>query len=101
MKNLPRCSWLLAVLLFASSVEAASTLRCGSTLVSLDDRTVEVESKCGAPASKMQSGYERSGPVNRRVELPVEEWVYGPSNGMFQYLKFVGNRLVMIDSKRN
>jgi hypothetical protein len=89
---------LLAVFDTAS---AASTMRCASNLVSLNERTVQVQQKCGVPASKAQMGYERSGPVNRRVELPVEEWVYGPSNGMSHYLKFVGNRLVQIDSSRN
>lgn len=93
------CAPLLLAL--CDTAGAASTMRCGSTLVSLNDRTVQVEQKCGAPASKAQIGYERSGPINRRVELPIEEWVYGPSNGMSQYLKFVGSRLVEIESSRN
>jgi len=88
-------------LALCNTASAASTMRCGSALVSLNDRTVQVEQKCGAPASKAQTGYERSGPINRRVELPIEEWVYGPSNGMSQYLKFVGSRLVQIESSRN
>lgn len=89
------------ILALCNTASAASTMRCGSALVSLNDRTVQVEQKCGAPASKAQTGYERSGPINRRVELPIEEWVYGPSNGMSQYLKFVGSRLVQIESSRN
>lgn len=93
------CATLLLAL--CNTASAASTMRCGSTLVSLNDRTVQVEQKCGAPASKAQTGYERSGPINRRVELPIEEWVYGPSNGMSQYLKFVGSLLVQIESSRN
>ncbi|MBD8483677.1 DUF2845 domain-containing protein [Pseudomonas coleopterorum] len=93
------CATLLLAL--CNTASAASTMRCGSALVSLNDRTVQVEQKCGAPASKAQTGYERSGPINRRVELPIEEWVYGPSNGMSQYLKFVGSRLVEIESSRN
>jgi len=93
------CATLLLAL--CNTASAASTMRCGSALVSLNDRTVQVEQKCGAPASKAQTGYERSGPINRRVELPIEEWVYGPSNGMSQYLKFVGSRLVQIESSRN
>ncbi len=93
------CATLLLAL--CNTASAASTMRCGSALVSLNDRTVQVEQKCGTPASKAQTGYERSGPINRRVELPIEEWVYGPSNGMSQYLKFVGSRLVQIESSRN
>ncbi|MFW9338763.1 DUF2845 domain-containing protein [Glaesserella parasuis] len=33
-------------------------------------------------------------------EVIVEEWVYGPSHGMYQYLRFVGGRLTEIQSKR-
>jgi hypothetical protein len=36
----------------------------------------------------------------RREEFQVEEWTYGPSNGMYQYLRFEGNRLRQINSKR-
>ncbi|MEN0107481.1 MAG: DUF2845 domain-containing protein [Pseudomonas sp.] len=80
---------------------ASATLRCGSDLISMDDRTSEVESKCGSPisrsvvASKVVYGY-----YGERSEVLVEEWAYGPRNGMYYYLKFEGNRLVDIDSKR-
>ncbi|WP_336356147.1 DUF2845 domain-containing protein [Pseudomonas granadensis] len=94
------CKWLAAgVLAFAASHAAASdTLRCGSQLISLGDRTSEVLQKCGEPVSRDVLGYKRS--ANRREEFQVEEWTYGPSNGMYQYLRFEGNRLRQINSKR-
>ena len=73
-------------------------LRCGSQLVSLGDRASEVLQKCGEPVSRDLLGYKRS--ANRREEFQVEEWTYGPSNGMYQYLRFEGNRLRQINSKR-
>ena len=33
-------------------------------------------------------------------EVAVEEWAYGPRNGMYQFLRFEGNRLIKIESKR-
>ncbi len=36
-----------------------------------------------------------------RQEMQVEEWAYGPSNGMCHDLRFVGGRFSEIDSKRN
>ena len=33
-------------------------------------------------------------------EVPIEEWTYGPRNGMYHFLRFEGNRLRDIDSKR-
>ena len=89
---------LLAMTLAASHASASDTLRCGSQLISLGDRSSEVLQKCGEPVSRDVLGYKRS--ANRREEFQVEEWTYGPSNGMYQYLRFEGGRLVRIDSKR-
>ena len=92
--------WLTAMVLalVASQASASDTLRCGSQLVSLGDRSSEVLQKCGEPVSRDVLGYKRS--ANRREEFQVEEWTYGPSNGMYQYLRFEGNRLRQINSKR-
>ncbi|MFJ4197303.1 DUF2845 domain-containing protein [Pseudomonas sp. NPDC089534] len=92
--------WLIALLLAlaAGQAYASDTLRCGSQLVSLGDRASEVLQKCGEPLSRDLLGYKRS--ANRREEFQVEEWTYGPSNGMYQYLRFEGNRLKQINSKR-
>jgi hypothetical protein len=88
----------LALAIAASQAQAADTLRCGSQLISVGDRSGEVLQKCGEPASRDFLGYKRS--ANKREEFQVEEWVYGPNGGMYQYLRFEGNRLVRIDSKR-
>ncbi|MBP7188599.1 MAG: DUF2845 domain-containing protein, partial [Thiopseudomonas sp.] len=34
-------------------------------------------------------------------ELHIQEWVYGPNNGMYHYLRFEGNRLTSIESQRD
>ena len=92
---------LLLVGLLASAAQAASTLRCGSSLVSLGDPAFEVEAKCGAPVSREFLGYrERSDDWGFRQEVALEEWVYGPRNGMYQFLRFEAERLVGIQSRR-
>ncbi|MCP1472759.1 hypothetical protein J2Y90_000307 [Pseudomonas koreensis] len=93
-------NWLavIALMCVAGQAAASDTLRCGSQLVSLDDRASEVLQKCGEPVSRDVLGYKRS--ANRREEFQVEEWTYGPNNGMYQYLRFEGNRLRQITSKR-
>ncbi|WP_130908592.1 MULTISPECIES: DUF2845 domain-containing protein [unclassified Pseudomonas] len=88
----------LALTAAASQAWAADTLRCGSQLISVGDRSSEVLQKCGDPVSRDLLGYKRS--ANRREEFQVEEWTYGPNGGMYQYLRFEGNRLVQITSKR-
>ncbi|WP_322614878.1 DUF2845 domain-containing protein [Pseudomonas sp. BIC9C] len=88
----------LILALAASQAGAADTLRCGSQLISVGDRSSEVLQKCGEPVSRDLLGYKRS--ADRREEFQVEEWTYGPNGGMYQYLRFEGNRLKQITSKR-
>ncbi|MGH8347208.1 MAG: DUF2845 domain-containing protein [Pseudomonas sp.] len=88
----------LILALAASQAWAADTLRCGSQLISVGDRSSEVLQKCGEPVSRDLLGYKRS--ADRREEFQVEEWTYGPNGGMYQYLRFEGNRLKQITSKR-
>ncbi len=78
---------------------ADDSMRCGTTLVSTGDRTFQVRQKCGEPVEQDQIGYT-TGFYNNR-ELKLEEWVYGPTNGMLYILTFEGNRLIEIETRRN
>ena len=86
---------LLLALMGASSLAQAETMRCGS----LDDRRFEVLQKCGEPAFRDLVGYSL-GP-NERREYQIEEWVYGPDNGMLSILTFEGTRLRAIERRRS
>jgi len=90
---------LLLALTGASSLAQAETLRCGSQLVSLGDRRFEILQKCGEPAFRDLVGYSL-GP-NERREYQIEEWVYGPDNGMLSILTFEGTRLRAIERRRS
>lgn len=92
-----RIACLLPALLFTATAQA-DTMRCGSQLVSVGDRTFEVENKCGAPAFRDLVGYTLG--ANERREFKLEEWVYGPTNGMLSILTFEGNRLTRIERRR-
>jgi len=90
---------LTATAAFAQA--ATDTLRCGSQLISVGDRMFEVQQKCGQPVSQDIVGYKETVNHFRQVDqVQVQEWIYGPNNGMYQYLRFEGGRLVRIDSKR-
>jgi len=95
------CSLLL---LLGLTAEASSTLRCGSALVSLGDRPLEVQDKCGKANSRELVGYRtvriRDFFGFRQEEVAVEEWSYQLRGGMLYFLRFEGNRLVDIKSKR-
>ena len=91
--------YLVAGVLLATLTNAqADTMRCGSQLVTTGDRTFEVERKCGTPERRDLVGYTLS--RNDRQEFALEEWVYGPRNGMLSILTFEGNRLVRIETRR-
>ena len=95
----PLISTLL--LLLPLCAQATSTLRCDNGLISLGDSSSVVASKCGEPLSRDFLGYrEVIDEYGFRNEVTVEEWSYGPRNGMYQFLRFEGNRLIKIDSKR-
>ncbi|HXR02741.1 MAG TPA: DUF2845 domain-containing protein [Pseudomonas sp.] len=84
-----------------SGLAHADTLRCGSQLISAGDRMFEVQQKCGQPISQDIIGYKETVNHYRQVDqVQVQEWIYGPNNGMYQYLRFEGGRLIRIDSKR-
>ncbi|HCP54353.1 MULTISPECIES: DUF2845 domain-containing protein [Pseudomonas] len=85
-------------LLLLCTAARADTMRCGSQLVSEGDRAFEVEEKCGRPIYRDQIGYTL-GPSERR-EMLIEEWVYGPTNGVHSILTFEGNRLTRIERRR-
>lgn len=89
---------LVAALLLTCGQVEAGTLRCGSKLVNEGDRAFEVERKCGEPARRDLVGY--TGGYYGDREMVIEEWVYGPTNGMLNILTFQGNRLTRIETKR-
>lgn len=88
----------LAAALCGAPLAMADSMRCGNKLVSRGDRAFEVAAKCGEPAYRDLVGYTL-GSYDRR-EFKMEEWVYGPDNGMLKILTFEGNRLVRIESQR-
>ena len=95
-----RAFYSLALPLMLLAVDAsAATFRCGSKLVSDGDRTSEVENKCGAPVNRSMVGYTET--PNGNIGLQIEEWVYGPDNGMLSILTFEGTRLRAIERRRS
>ena len=89
---------LLVTLVLACGLAEAGTLRCGSKLVNEGDRAFEVERKCGKPARTDLVGY--TGGYYGDREMVIQEWVYGPPNGLLSILTFQGNRLTRIETKR-
>jgi hypothetical protein len=88
----------LPLLVLLAGNASAATYRCDSKLASSGDRTSEVAAKCGEPVSKSIVGYTLT--TNGSQGLQIEEWVYGPANGAFSFLRFEGGRLSQVEIKR-
>lgn len=97
-----RAPWWLgfSLLLFAGT--ASATMRCGTALISLGNTAAVVRDKCGPPDSSVdQMPAARVNGVPRLNAVKVSLWVYGPRNGAFQHLKFIEDKLVNIDTRRD
>ena len=90
----------LSVLLFASTADA--TMRCGPALISLGDTADVVRQKCGAPDSSVdQMPAPGSNGASKLNAVKVSLWMYGPRNGAKQHLRFIEDKLVDIETKRD
>lgn len=93
---------LLPLFLLASAHAAADSLRCGSRLISSGDSTSDTLERCGQPVDRSYLGNRIVvGDWGQREEVRVEEWIYGPWNGMLYFVRFQGNRIDSIQSKRS
>lgn len=92
----------LALLIPLAERAEAASLRCNSKLISTGNLTSEVLDRCGEPVDRSFLGYKQVvGDWGQRSEVAVEEWIYGPWNGMLYFVRFEGNRLTTIQSKRS
>lgn len=98
-----RLAALLLPICFTVTEAQAASLRCNSRLISTGDVTSDVLSRCGEPVSRSFLGYKQvPGPrYGESMEVAVEEWIYGPWSGMLYFVRFEGNRLSDIQSKRS
>jgi hypothetical protein len=83
---------LLALLL--STAPMAAAFRCENGLAVVGDHSFQVLQKCGAPISQEVVGYTLS--RDRKRELKMEHWVYGPTGGLYYVLVFEGGILKKI-----
>ncbi len=98
---IPVKAFLPLTLLLLAVPAGAATLRCGSALISTGDHALEVQEKCGEPASRSVIGYRQRGDHwSNYEEVRIDEWIYGPRSGMYYFLRFEANRLTEIRSQR-
>ena len=96
MIHLSKMFILVLISCLLLTVNTAFALRCGNDIIEIGDRRFKVLKKCGEPVSKEVVGYTIT--KDKRRELKIEEWVYGPKHGCYYYLIFEGGILVEIES---
>ena len=103
MNKLKIYSVAAALSLTFISIGAQATMRCGSEIINEGNTTFEVLRKCGEPKNReviSPTADNSSKKINNKA-VPIENWVYGPDNGMYRYLRFVDGILTQIKSQRN
>jgi len=101
---------LLIGLVFLSEYAlAGDSLRCGTRLVQRNDLAILVLERCGQPLSQEIIGYtlEDNRYANRysknrtaQREFKIEQWLYGPQNGYYNEIIFVGGKVREINRIR-
>jgi hypothetical protein len=92
--------WLLPLL--AVALNANATMRCGTALISTGDSIQTVQTKCGAPETQTTEGPAlRPNGVPFQGSAKVSLWVYGPRSGAYQHLRFIDDKLVSIETRRD
>jgi hypothetical protein len=81
--------------------QAQASMRCDKGIISGGELIAEVLRKCGDPDSRQitEPVVGANGKTPYR-SVTVEDWVYGPRNGLYQYLRFIDGKLASIRSSR-
>jgi hypothetical protein len=97
-KHIAVLAWMF--LAFSASSEASS-MRCGTSIVSEGDTMQQVLDKCGPPVSKeVWQPKLRVNGVPEKGAAKLEFWTYGPSGGVYRKLRFIDDRLVEVQMER-
>ena len=84
---------LIVLFFLAGSAYASEYFRCGCHLIQIGVSKYQVVKQCGKPVSEDIIGY-----TNKDHGMKIEELIYGPKAGVYYYLRFIGSRLVKIES---
>ena len=92
------------LMLLATSIAHAGTLRCGTSLINEGDPIDEVLAKCGQPDKRaiVPPTPPRRGQDGEIIpgSPQLETWMYGPANGAYRYLRFRDTTLELIRTSR-
>ncbi|PRB82826.1 DUF2845 domain-containing protein [Pseudomonas sp. MYb185] len=79
---------------------AQASMRCGTELIDTGALLEDVLKYCGEPQQRsLEEPVDEHGYLIRGA-VAVEQWRYGPDNGMYRYLRFLDGRLVEIRARR-
>jgi hypothetical protein len=94
---------LAAIFLIGSILnEASAATRCGSRLVNSGDKLENVLQTCGQPVAQASDGpVMRNNGVPRKGAQKTDVLVYGPNGGAYQYMLFINDKLIRVDTRRS
>lgn len=90
-----------SILMLSFGEVYASTVRCGTEIVSTGDSIDQVLAKCGKPARREAWGPAlRNNGVPKNGAVSEETLVYGPDGGAYRYFRFIEGELVEVRTER-
>lgn len=90
---------ILLTCLLITNADAAS--RCGTRLVNPGDKLDDVLQSCGDPVAQASDGpVIRNNGVPRKGSQKTDVIVYGPNGGAYQYMLFINDELIRVDTRR-
>lgn len=89
-------------LLISATSHTEASMRCDNGIISGRETIAEVIRKCGQPDNRdvIQPTVDSNGKTPHQ-SATIENWIYGPKNGMYQYLRFIDGKLASIRSQRD
>lgn len=97
-----RISRVFLTICVLSVPTAQASMRCDRGIISGGELIAEVLRKCGHPDHRqlIEPRVDANGKTPHR-SASIEDWVYGPRNGLYQYLRFIDGKLATLRSSRD
>jgi hypothetical protein len=99
-KCAPVCLFIIILATPLTAYSKETSLRCGTSLVSIGDSKSRVFFHCGEPYLREVIGYSELPGSEDEIDFIVESWTYDIGQSHFYIITFLGGRVENIESEK-